>query len=158
MDKNSRAVLRLFVHAESAEWCECFHTVLRILHAIISELHHQFHVDITRRQIVVHAVIHVVDVFHPSVGNGVGDVEQVEDIHTDVHIPDISQRVPLAEAARLADELLAEADVDATIGGITARRLVKVGVVAVVRQAHAERQGHIDTPCGKARDVILEKQ
>ncbi len=54
--------------------------------------------------------------------------------------------------------MLAEADVDTTVGRITARRLVEVGVVAVVRQTHSECQGHIDAPCREAGDVILEEQ
>ena len=138
MDQNDCDVLRKIFHAESAESYEGFHMVLRILRVIESKLHHQLHVDIPWCQIIRDTVLNVVDVLHPSVGNDIGNVEQVEDIHANIHIPDISQRVVFAETAGLADELLAEADVDAAIGLVTCGRVIKVRVVAVDGETHAK--------------------
>ena len=87
---------------------------------VFLKFRHQLDIDISRRQVIWCAVIAVVDVFHPVVGNDIWDVKQIEDIHTYIHLPDITQRIALAEAAGFADELLAEADVDTTIGRITA--------------------------------------
>ena len=148
----------VFSHEESAEPWDIILKILRILRVLESKLHHYFDIHIPRCQVVVDAIISVVNEFHPSVGNCVGNVQKVENIHANKHVFHIPQWIAFAETACLADELFAEANVDAAIGGITPLRVVKVGIVAVVGQAHAKGQGHVDAPSREIRDVVLEKQ
>ena len=122
------------------------------------KLQHQFDIDVSGRQVIWCPVVVVVDVFHPVVGNHVGDVQQVEDIHAHVHVLDITQWVALAEAAALVNQLLAEPDVDAAVRRLIAVWAVEVGVVRVDGKSRAEIQGHVDTPSGSKGDVVLEKE